>query len=37
MSDEYGPSMIVKDAKPSERDVEKEAEELLSTVEEAIM
>ena len=37
MSDEYGPSMIVRDAKPSERDVEKETEELLSAVEEAIM
>ncbi len=37
MTDEYGPSMIVKDASPSSRDVEKEAETLLSTVEEAIM
>ena len=37
MTDEYGPSMIVKDASPSSRDVEKEAEALLSTVEEAIM
>jgi replication factor A1 len=37
MSDEYGPSMIVKDASPSSRDVEKETEALLSTVEEAIM
>jgi replication factor A1 len=37
MTDEYGPSMIVKDASPSSRDVEKETEALLSTVEEAIM
>ncbi|MBP5394320.1 MAG: hypothetical protein J6Y18_00190, partial [Candidatus Methanomethylophilaceae archaeon] len=37
MTDEYGPSMIVKDATPTSRDVEKETEELLSTVEEAIM
>ena len=37
MTDEYGPSMIVKEATPSIRDVEKETEELLSKVEEAIM
>ena len=37
MSDEYGPSMIVKDADPEDRDVAKEAESLLSEVEEAMM
>ena len=37
MSDEYGPSMIVRDADPDSRDVAKEAEKLLSEVEEAMM
>ena len=37
MTDEYGPSMIVKEASPASRDVEKETQELLSAVEEAIM
>lgn len=37
MSDEYGPSMIVKDAEPENRDLNKEAEELLAAVEEAMM
>ncbi len=37
MSDEYGPSMIVRDAEPDDRDVAKEAEQLLSVVQEAMM
>lgn len=37
MSDEYGPSMIVRDAEPDDRDVAKEAEDLLNVVQEAMM
>ncbi len=37
MSDEYGPSMIVRDAEPDDRDVAKEAEQLLDIVQEAMM
>ena len=37
MSDEYGPSMIVRDAEPENRDMAKEAEELLTAVEGALM
>lgn len=37
MSDDYGPSMIVRSADYEERDVRKDAESLLSKIEEAIM
>ena len=37
MSDEYGPSMIVRDAEPENRDLAAEAEKLLNEVQEALM
>ena len=37
MSDEYGPSMIVTDAAPEDRDINAEAEKLLGEVQEALM
>ena len=37
MSDEYGPSMVVTDAEPENRDLTAEADKLLSEVQEALM